>query len=96
MKHTNHFAMQAGVIGSNWGRVHVAGLRQAGCQVQALMAHDAELVARIAAEEQIPHAGTELTILDGCELVAIATTPPIWVIYRRCKTEPSCVKSHWA
>ncbi len=73
MKQNNHVTMQAGVIGSNWGRVHVAGLRQAGCQVQALMAHDAELVARIAAEEQIPHAGTELTILDGCELVAIAT-----------------------
>ena len=49
MKQTNHVTMQAGVIGSNWGRVHVAGLRQAGCQVQALMAHDAELVARIAA-----------------------------------------------
>ena len=73
MKKTTNQPMIAGVIGSNWGRVHVAGLRQAGCPVQALMAHDAALVSRIAAEEQIPNSGTELSVLDACELIAIAT-----------------------
>lgn len=65
--------MKAGVIGSNWGRVHVTGLRRAGCEVEAMMAHDAELVARIAAEEGIPCHDTTLAVLDDCELVAIAT-----------------------
>lgn len=65
--------MKAGVIGTNWGRVHVQGLRKAGCDVIAMMAHDAELVARIAAEENIPHHGTELSILHDCDIVAIAT-----------------------
>lgn len=73
MKQTNHFSLQAGVIGGNWGRVHVAGLRQAGCQVQALMARRCRAGGPHRRQEQIPHAGTELTILDGCELVAIAT-----------------------
>lgn len=65
--------LNAGVIGSNWGRVHVAGLRQAGCHVNALMAHDADLGARIAQQEQIPHFGTGLETLDGCDVIAIAT-----------------------
>ena len=42
MKQNHSFSMQAGVIGSNWGRVHVAGLRHAGCQVRALMAGSGE------------------------------------------------------
>lgn len=36
------------------------------------MAHDAALVSRIAAE-QIPNSGTELSVLDACRLIAIAT-----------------------
>lgn len=63
----------AGVIGTNWGRVHVAGLRKAGCEVTALMAHDAELAARIAAEEQIAHSGSSLEVLADCDWVTIAT-----------------------
>ena len=69
----NKTTLTAGVIGSNWGRVHVAGLRQAGCQVDALMAHDADLVARIAQEEQIPRFGTDLDTLVDCDVIAIAT-----------------------
>jgi myo-inositol 2-dehydrogenase/D-chiro-inositol 1-dehydrogenase len=69
----NKITLSAGVIGSNWGRVHVAGLRQAGCHVDALMAHDADLVARIAQEEQIPHFGTDLETLADCDIIAIAT-----------------------
>ena len=69
----NQTTLTAGVIGSNWGRVHVAGLRQAGCHVDALMAHDADLVARIAQEEQIPRFGTDLDTLVDCDVIAIAT-----------------------
>ena len=65
--------MKAGVIGTNWGRVHVQGLRKAGCDVIAMMAHDADIVARIAEEEGIPNHGTELSVLRDCDVVAIAT-----------------------
>ncbi len=65
--------IKAGVVGTNWGRVHIAGLRQAGCQVSTLMAHDKQLVTRIAGEEQIPSSGTELSLLAPCDLVTIAT-----------------------
>lgn len=65
--------INAGVIGSNWGRVHVAGLRQAGCEVTALIANDQQLVSRIATEEGIPNSGTELTLLSACDVVTIAT-----------------------
>lgn len=65
--------LRAGVIGTNWGRVHIAGLRQAGCTVESLMAHDAEVAARIAAEEQVPQSGTRLEVFSGCDLVAVAT-----------------------
>ena len=65
--------MKAGVIGTNWGRVHVQGLRKAGCEVVAMMAHDADLVAKIAAEEGIPQHGTELSVFRDCDVVAIAT-----------------------
>ena len=54
--------MKAGVIGTNWGRVHVQGLRKAGCDVIAMMAHDADLVAKIAMEEGIPTHGTDLSV----------------------------------
>jgi myo-inositol 2-dehydrogenase / D-chiro-inositol 1-dehydrogenase len=70
---TDKPALLAGVIGSNWGRVHVAGLRKAGCTLHALMAHDADLVARIATEEQIPNFGTGLETLSACDVITIAT-----------------------
>jgi len=65
--------MKAGVIGTNWGRVHVQGLRKAGCDVIAMMAHDADLVAKIAMEEAIPTHGTDLSVFQDCDVVAIAT-----------------------
>ncbi len=65
--------MKAGVIGTNWGRVHVDGFRKAGCDVIALMAAAPELVKHIAEEENIPHWGTSIDVLSDCEIVAIAT-----------------------
>ena len=65
--------LQAGVIGGNWGRVHVAGLRRAGCHVTALVAHDTTIASTIAAEEQIPDHGSDIAILRSCDLVTIAT-----------------------
>lgn len=73
--------INAGVIGTNWGRVHIAGLRQAGCQVSALIANDQQLVTRIATEEQIPFSGTELSLLAPCELVTIATPTATHLTY---------------
>ena len=65
--------MKAGVIGTNWGRVHVQGLRKAGCEVVAMMAHDADLVAKIAAEEGIPSQGLSLPFSVNWVVAAIAT-----------------------
>ena len=65
--------LRAGVIGTNWGRVHIAGLRKAGCTVQGLMAHDAAIASHIAAEEQVPQSGTQLDVFTDCNLVAVAT-----------------------
>ena len=65
--------MKAGVIGTNWGRVHVQGLRKAGCDVIAMMAHDADIVAKIAMEEGIPTHGTDLSVFQDCDVIAIAT-----------------------
>lgn len=65
--------LKAGVIGGNWGRVHMAGLRQAGCTIDALVTHDKQLAMTIAAEEQIPHYGDDIAILQECDLVTIAT-----------------------
>lgn len=80
--------MKAAVIGTNWGRVHVGGLRQAGCEVTTLLAHDAELVARIAAEEQIPCHGTDPALLHGVDLVTIATPTDSHLGYLRDLTNP--------
>lgn len=65
--------LQAGVIGGNWGRVHITGLRRAGCHVAALVAHDTAMVSAIAAEEQIPNHGSNIDLLSSCDLVTIAT-----------------------
>ena len=65
--------MKAGVIGTNWGRVHIHGLRKAGCDVIALMAHETSIAEQIASEENIPRAGSTLDVLADCDIVAIAT-----------------------
>jgi Predicted dehydrogenases and related proteins len=65
--------LKAGVIGGNWGRVHMAGLRKAGCTIEALVTHDKQLAMTIATEEQIPHYGDDIAILQQCDLVTIAT-----------------------
>lgn len=65
--------LKAGVIGGNWGRVHMAGLRKAGCTIDALVTHDKQLAMTIATEEQIPQHGDDIAILKECDLVTIAT-----------------------
>lgn len=65
--------MKAGVIGTNWGRVHVHGLRKAGCEVTAIVSHDASIAQKIADDENIPYSGDSIQLLDDCDIVAIAT-----------------------
>lgn len=73
--------MRAAVIGTNWGRVHVAALREAGVEVVALAgAQEAEV--RSAAEALgVDVAVRDLRALDALELdlVTVATPAPTHV-----------------
>ncbi len=63
-KHT-----RIGVIGTNWGRMHIGGFRSAGAQVTALCGRDPQKTAAIAVEEGIPLA--TVNIGEFCSAVDI-------------------------
>ena len=65
--------MRAGVIGTNWGRVHVHALRCAGVEVHTLCGADLDKTRSIAAEEGVPHATNDPRELRHLDLVTIAT-----------------------
>jgi myo-inositol 2-dehydrogenase / D-chiro-inositol 1-dehydrogenase len=70
--------VRAAVVGTNWGRVHVAALREAGVEVVALAGADAGTARAVAGELGIPAAVTDLDALRGLhlDLVAVATPAP--------------------
>ena len=65
--------MRAGIIGSNWGLVHLAPLRGAGVEVVALCGQDAANTARVAAREGIARWHTNAAELQDLDLIVIAT-----------------------
>lgn len=65
--------MRAGIIGSNWGLVHLAPLRDAGVDVVALCGQDAANTARVAAREGIGRSHTNAAELQDLDLIVIAT-----------------------
>lgn len=64
---------RVGVIGTGWGRMHVGAFRAAGAEVVALCGRDAAKTARIAAEEGIARATTDVAeLVDAVEVVVVA------------------------
>ncbi len=65
--------MKAGVVGINWGRVHIHGLRLAGVTVEAVCARDPVALRQVAEKEKIPRATTTPADLTDLDLVVVAT-----------------------
>lgn len=63
----------AAIVGLHWGLVHLRGLREAGCEVVALAAQDAETARDIAAREGVPSGTADIASLNAVDLVVIAT-----------------------
>ncbi|HEX6886789.1 MAG TPA: Gfo/Idh/MocA family oxidoreductase [Candidatus Nanopelagicales bacterium] len=68
--------MRAAVIGTHWGRVHVAALRQAGVEVAALAARDATEASAAAQDLDVPVATRDLTSLSELDLDLITVATP--------------------
>jgi myo-inositol 2-dehydrogenase/D-chiro-inositol 1-dehydrogenase len=67
--------MRVGIIGTNWGRMHVGGFRGAGAEIAALCGNDGEQTARIAGEEGIPLATTRVDELCAAVDVVVVSGP---------------------
>lgn len=69
--------MRAAVVGTHWGQVHVAALREAGVEVVALCGRDLDETAATAARLGVARATTDLTDLAHADLdlVTVATPP---------------------
>ncbi len=68
--------LDAGIIGLNWGRVHIGALRAAGVTVAAVCGRDPDVAARVARDEGIPLATTTPDDLAGLDVIVIATPAP--------------------
>jgi myo-inositol 2-dehydrogenase/D-chiro-inositol 1-dehydrogenase len=67
--------MRVGVIGTNWGRMHIGAFRRAGAEVVALCGRDAAKTAQIAAEEGIVLATTDVAQLCAASQVVVVASP---------------------
>ncbi len=66
--------MRVGVIGTNWGRMHIGAFRGAGAEVVALCGRDREKTRRVAAEEHIAVATTSPDeLIEKVDLVVVAS-----------------------
>ncbi|MEO1334874.1 MAG: Gfo/Idh/MocA family oxidoreductase [Myxococcota bacterium] len=68
--------MRAGIIGLNWGRVHVGTLKKAGVEVAVVCANDVDRAKRVAAEDGIPLGTADLGALDALDIIVIASPGP--------------------
>ncbi len=69
---------KVGIIGTGWiAAVHVQALQKLGIQIHAVVASSMEKAAAFAEEWNIPHYGTELSLLFASEICAVhICTPP--------------------
>src|SRR5262249_17458756 len=71
--------VRVGIIGTNWGRMHVGGFRGAGVEIAGLCGSDREKTARIAREEGVALATTRVDELcaavDVVGVVGVAGAP---------------------
>ena len=65
--------MRIGIIGTNWGRMHVGAFRGAGADVHAIVGSQLEKTRALALQEGIPHACATLQeLLEVVDAVVIA------------------------
>ena len=64
---------RAGIVGLNWGLVHLRGLREAGCQVELVAAQDRGRAREVAAREGVPAGTSDIAELNELDVVVIAT-----------------------
>lgn len=67
--------LTAGIIGVNWGLVHLHNLRSAGVHVGGLCGTDAERVAAVAKEHGVAFATTDPDELAAFDVIVIASPP---------------------
>jgi len=64
---------KVGIIGTNWGRVHIGAFKNAKCTIDALIGKDLEKTQFVAFQESVPVAATELETLNALDVSVIAT-----------------------
>ena len=65
----------AGIIGLNWGLVHLYNLRSLGMRVDVVCAETRANAERVASEHGVPRATADLDALNDVDLVVVATPP---------------------
>lgn len=63
----------AGIVGLNWGLVHLRTLRAVGCEVVAVASTDAERARAVAAEQGVPLGTDDVSVLNDLDVVVVAT-----------------------
>lgn len=65
---------KAGIIGTNWGLMHLDGLREAGVDIISICGTKLEKTKKIASKENIPHATTNVADLyEKCDIIVVAS-----------------------
>lgn len=67
--------MRVGILGTNWGLMHVGAFRAAGAEVVAICGRDAEKTRAIAAREGIPHSMTDPAELVEASGIVVVASP---------------------
>ena len=65
--------LSVGLIGTGWGRIHCGTFRAAGCEIKALLGPDEQKVSEVAREEGVEIATSDVSRLDGCDIIVIAS-----------------------
>lgn len=68
--------MRVGVVGANWGRVHIGAFRLHGAEIAVLVGADRERVARVAEAEGVPVGTDDAAALEEVDVVVIASPTP--------------------
>lgn len=76
--------MRVGVIGTNWGRIHIDAFRTAGADVAALCGRDERKTRSIADSERVPFATTNVEELcERVDVVVVASADKVHVEHVR-------------
>lgn len=65
--------MKIGIIGTNWGRIHIGTFRENGKNINLLVGRDLEKTKKIANEEDVPNASIDPADLQLMDVIVIAS-----------------------